>query len=87
MDVIKGVIIIACAMIMAEVVYSKPSTPKGPERENRIYTINPTTTGGKPINAFKIAIIACRNWKRVTTRNAAKGKAINVEIVKAVSVT
>ena len=74
-------------MIIAEVVYSKPSTPNGPERENKIYTINPTTTGGRPINAFSVTIIACRNWKRVTTRRAAKGKAINIEIISAVMVT
>ena len=34
--------------------YSISKTPKGPSRANKKYTIRPTTTGGMPINEFKI---------------------------------
>ena len=41
-------------MIIAEGVYKIPSQPNGPDREINKYTINPTTTGGKPIIALNI---------------------------------
>ena len=44
-----GVAMMNCAMIMAGMVNSQPSPPKGPLRERNRYTTRPTTTGGSPI--------------------------------------
>ena len=41
-------------MIIAVGVYNTPNQPNGPDREINKYTINPTTTGGKPIIALNI---------------------------------
>ena len=40
------------AITIAGGVKSNPSDPSGPARESSRYTTNPTTTGGRPINAF-----------------------------------
>jgi hypothetical protein len=40
---------------MAVGVYNRPNHPRGPDLDKYKYTINPTRTGGRPINAFIIA--------------------------------
>src|SRR6056300_96555 len=86
-DVIRGVIMITCAITIAWVEKSNPKTPKGPERDSKIYTINPTTTGGNPIRAFNVEMINLRYLNLRTAKMAAKGNAIRQETNKALSVT
>ena len=57
-EIIIGVIIINCAIIIICGEYNRSIKPKMPEEENIIYNINPTTTGGKLINELKTSVIA-----------------------------
>ena len=57
-EIIIGVTIINCAIIIMFGEYRRSIKPKTPDEENIIYNINPTTTGGKLINELKISVIA-----------------------------
>lgn len=56
-EIIIGVIIMNCAIIMICGEYRRSINPKTPEEENIMYNINPTTTGGKLIRELKISVI------------------------------
>ena len=79
--------IITWAMIMAAGVNSSPKTPNGPERDKSRYTIKPTTTGGKPIRAFKVAITKRRWRNRRMANHVPKGRATAEAITKALKLT
>ena len=51
---------------MAVGVYSRPNTPSGPARDSSRYTPRPTTTGGRPISAFRKTMTGARPGKRRT---------------------
>ena len=74
-------------MIIAIGVNNKPRVPSGPARESTRYTIRPTTTGGRPIKAFKRTTIVVLPGNRKTARAAPNGKPIKLAARTAAKLT
>src|SRR5262245_4724241 len=68
-----GVISTVCATIIACGVNRRPHDPSGPARERSRKTTSPTTTGGRPISAFRRTIIASRPRNFVSATAAPNG--------------
>ena len=75
------------AITMAVGVYSKPSSPKGPERDKSRYTTTPTTTEGSPMKPFATMASVCLPGKRPTARQAPAGRPISKPIATASPLT
>ena len=69
-----GKISIICAKIIIFEVYKIWKKPSGPLLEKKMYNINPTKTGGKPIRELKKSKTNFFPLKLFTTHNRAMGK-------------